>query len=395
MIKKTRNSKTAKIVMADANAKFAELNKICPSADDNWYKPIEKQLKIDGFATSNVNYKTRKVLIATKGFITSESNQFQTYAKSLMSLTGLSSKRVNNLLIKIDNDHNAKIYIDNFPIVKGLILNTEKKMNTFVFEHEVADILEVYFRDSRIDLTPKDGEKFICLIREDFSFWLFWDLSGEMKQEETMKILGSICSRLSFTNAYKFFEPKKFIKFVEYGWYPFAILQESELRYLIDKNGRPSKIWLKQLLPKARLDKMAESWFNKAVFKEKEMVIRAGIDSFLHNNYVASIKTLASEIEGLIAKAYELEKNKDLGYKDIAVCQYLSEKTKSIKRNKLNPIAFIEYMTKSIYKHGMTTNMKKKITRHTASHGRANNEAYTLERNIQIILTINQLFYYL
>ena len=34
-------------------------------------------------------------------------------------------------------------------------------------------------------------------------------------------------------------------------------------------------------------------------------------------------------------------------------------------------------------------------TRHTHSHGRAVAKDYTIERNIQIILALNQLFYYI
>ena len=104
---------------------------------------------------------------------------------------------------------------------------------------------------------------------------------------------------------------------------------------------------------------------------------------------------MVTEIEGLISVAYSLEKNKNLTYKDKEVCKYLAEKAGRLPRNRLNHIGFIEYLSNSIYRHGMTEQTRNQLTRHSTTHGRADNAAYDLERNIQIILTINQLFYYL
>lgn len=362
------------------------------------YKPIIKDVeKIVGFSVSWLNYKTKTVKIASRGYITSNSDMFPKFVEQALNFlkVQISLSKANNLLAIIDENNKARIYIDNFPIQKTIILNSKKGMYSPIYENEIEDIISVQFKDDFVDLTPENGSKIICLLREKFSFILLWDFTGELKRENLSNFLASECSKILFTNAYKFFEPRKFINFIKYGWYPFAGLTENELRYLIKQHGKPTQVWLKNLLKPERLDLMLENWSRKEIFRQKEPILKSGIDSFKRGDYIASIKTLTSEIEGLIAVAHSLEKNKDLKYKDEEVRKYLKEKTKMMNHNKLNPLTFIKYLSDSIYKHGMGKQEKKQITRHTTSHGRAESSAYNIERNIQIILTINQLFYYL
>lgn len=362
-------------------------------------KPIVKNIgNVVGLSTGNMNYKTKTVSILPKGCITSEEPYFFVFVKNAMAVLQLSytNSQINQVLAILDSDGKATIYVDNFPLLKSVILNKGKpKLPALVYESEIEDIIDVKFKDDFVDITPNDGSKVLCLIREGFAFILFWDFTGTLKQSDFCSTLAAKCSMLTFPSAYDFYNKKSFLKFIKYGWYPFAGLTEGELRYLVTRGGQPTKLWLKKLLPQARLDNMLDMWLQKETFKQKEPILRSAINNFLKGDHIASIKILVTEIEGLISVAYSLEKNKKLTYKDKEVCKYLAEKAGRLPRNRLNHIGFIEYLSKSIYRHGMTEQNRNQLTRHSTTHGRADNAAYDLERNIQIILTINQLFYYL
>lgn len=362
---------------------------------DNWCKPIEKELVLEGFTVTRPNLRTHKVPVAKIGFITSEDDKFITYANSLMHMVGI-YRNINNMLIKISSDNKAKIYVDNFPIVTNVILNTDKSLGTVVFENEIEDITSVHFADAFEDVSPVDGDKVICLLRHKFRFLLFWDLSGSSKKEKIAEVLGSLLTKLSFYNFANFFEKKNVTTLVSHGWYPFSGLKENELNYIIEKRGKPAKTWLEGLLTEKRLKIMFDKWLKKPVFKSKEKILKSGLDNFIRRDYVASIKTLISEIEGLLDVAHQFDTSKSLKFKDKDICEYLKDKTSNQIFHRLNSLEFIEYMSHSIYKKGITKITTKKFgTRHSVAHGRAESEAYSLERNIQIILTINQLFYYL
>lgn len=360
----------------------------------NWCKPIKKRLQIDGFTISRQNYKTKKVLVASKGWITSKDDSFISYINSIFKLCGI-YKEVNNVLIKVYDNYDAEIYIDNFPITTNVIIDKPKKAGTVVFDNEIEDIISVSFKDSFNNLTPKDGDKIICLLRHKFQFILFWDLSGKSKADEIQQTLGALLTRVSFSNFTNFFNSKNIETLVKHGWYPFAGLSENELNYIITKRGKPTKTWLKGLLTEERLASMFKKWVEKTAFKEKSKILESGINNFIRGDYIASIKTLISEIEGLLSIAYKLETNKELNFKDECLCEYIKNKTSNRTLHRLNSSGFIDYIDKSIYKKGMKKTLVRNGTRHTVTHGRATIDAYNLERNIQVILTINQLFYYL
>lgn len=355
---------------------------------ESFYKPIEKTLKIDGFF---MGYKPKnKAKICNRICITSYDPLFHDISKNLLKICGLSSRQVNNLLIKIDENYNAKIYVDNFPISYDVILKKDKLPFTFICEDEILDICSYSFKDVINDLNPIEGEKFICLLRIGFSFGLFFDLTGELIPDKALKVIDHMVSQLTFRESYKAFSEKVLKNLTNRGWYPFVELSENEIK-LITKQ-KPSQKFLKNLFKENRLEDMVRLWFSKEAFKDKEIIILAGIKCFKENNYIGSIKILITEIEGLIAKAYELDYGLNLESKSKKIKEYLSKKTENLELSKLSPI---EYLINSVYKKGNPKKVKNKVTRHTTAHGRDSHEFYTLERNIQIILTINQLYFYL
>lgn len=341
-----------------------------------------------------VNIKTNKANIIQAGMFTSFDRIFHTYADQIISMFKIHNLP-SNLLIRINKDNKAKIYIDNFPVSHRVLINTSKNKGQFIYKHEIDDIESVSFSDSINNINPIKGERLIFLFRYNFSFGLYFDLSGNLDPDKALKEIGELYSRLMFYNFYWTCNEKNLQKLIKRGWFPFAGLSEGDCNYILERLYRIPVTWLKQRFNEEWIYSISEKWFRKEVFNLKGKSIKEGLDSFIQKKYIASCSTLIPIIEGLISESYKLDNNKNLGFKDKEILKYLKNKTSLLNLNRLSPLLFLGYLSNYVYKQGMRKKDLKRVNRHTHSHSRVSENEYTLETNVKIILTINQLYYYL
>lgn len=359
-------------------------------------QPIIRRIDCCGIITSKVNLKNRAVKVSPRGMSISTDKLFNTTVKNFASLCGITTN-FNNLLVRISPDKQAQIYVDNFPFIANVLLNKKKQSGSIVFEDEIDDIASIKFADSFSDVSPQDNEQVIWVFRHGFNFGLYYDFRPNIKAIDTMKGMKDIYSYVHFLEFYKNLSDKKLTSLIKKGWFPFIALTTAQYSFIAKNLHYIPKLWLKQNFNREYIQSLTEKWMQKKVFQNKKAFIDEGMSSFLKGNYISSISILLPQIEGIIAEKYREENGKELASSSNQIITYIDNlaQISCENYNRLLPCNFKDYLKDFIFKNGMRPKDLELATRHTHSHGRAVAEDYTIERNIQIILTLNQLFYYI
>ena len=112
----------------------------------------------------------------------------------------------------------------------------------------------------------------------------------------------------------------------------------------------------------------------------------------MHQGYITCIKTLYSEIEGILRLAYFKEYNHKPTYAQLKTYARDRAQQKSISENPLSfPDLFYRYLDEVIFKSFNLQTGARTLSRHSASHGVAPTQEDTRERALQAILTIDQM----
>jgi hypothetical protein len=187
------------------------------------------------------------------------------------------------------------------------------------------------------------------------------------------------------------------------GWFPFVQMLGGEFEQLsvFYKDKCKFADSINKLLDNFNEDRIRAftgNWWRNSIFgdKEKQPIIESGIGSYLTGNYIACIKTLYSEIEGIIRISYVNEKGKDPKFKELNqyVCDKANDKFSSI--NSLGfPDIFFKYLGDIFFKNFDLNTGNVDLSRHTTSHGVAKAEDYTRTKALQGILILDQIYRYL
>jgi hypothetical protein len=189
-------------------------------------------------------------------------------------------------------------------------------------------------------------------------------------------------------------------KMISLGWFPFVqiIGRESQnLTALITEN-KLDKIdaWASGIFSDEKIKVFIEFWKEHRVYQQKQQQFEAGIKCFFEGNYISAITTLTPLIEGAINEYMIMKTGKGISYKgeDIAEAIYRDALLKADERSIMLPMQFKIYLSNYFYKH-TTSSTTDQAVRNSVSHGRARDESFTRERALQILLTIDQLFFYM
>lgn len=359
-------------------------------------QPLLRSINCCGIITGKGNLRSRTVKVSPYGMSVSTDKLFNTTIKSLASLCGITTN-FNNLLVRISPDKQAKIYVDNFPFSIGVLLNKKKEAGYAIFDSEVDDIASISFSDSFYDVSPQDNEQVVWVFRHDFNFGLYYDFRPNIKASDMMKGMKDIYSYVHFLEFYKNLSDKKLAALIKKGWFPFIALTTAQYSFIAKNLHYIPKLWLKQNFNKEYIQSLTEKWMQKKVFRNRQDFLNEGLSSFFEGKYIASISTLLPQIEGIIAEKYREENGKELASSSSQIIAYIDNlaQTSCEDYNRLLSCNFKDYLKDFIFRNGMKSVDLELATRHTHSHGRAIAKDYTIERNIQVILTLNQLFYYI
>lgn len=309
----------------------------------------------------------------------------------------LDIESVKTLLLVIKPDHTAELWADTAAMWLSILTKRSIAAGTVVFEHDIVDVGKMAF--PLVDIGAED--KVICLFRQDWRFALYFNFNPDKNfdQDEFQRTLGSLYRSLKYRHIYDAIGQKDiFDKLVAAGWFPFAEIITSEFRELIrhfeagfDLKDVEDKIVA--AFDEPRLDRMLQRWLAKPHFASREIVLRSAVRSFNANDPVAVIKTVLTEIEGVLNAAHRATNGTGAKIKTLlAFATESAERKAGSPHTLLLPEAFASYLAARTYAHfDPTVGNGTAGSRHAVGHGEAGADTYTQVAALQALLTLDQL----
>ncbi|MCK5534627.1 hypothetical protein KAI68_05880 [bacterium] len=374
-------------------------------------KDIQNHLKFNrvenfaGFAAENIEPRDNKAKVLLSAFIYSDQPEFYLYSDRIAEIylnRYYPVNKIHRYLIVIHQDVSADIYVNDFPIVTEVLPKRSNiKKDQAIRIIDIADINNLRFGDIKI----KGDDCLIFCFKIGWKFGLFFDCTRNLDIDKLPHKLGTCYKYLTFQEEYAVLENEKmFNKMVNDGWVPFIQLLGGDFKrlskYYKDKNKFISAInEFINKFDKNRIESFVNKWWNKEIFQRKKSILTAGINAYVRNtesDFITCIKTLYSEIEGIIRMSYLNEINENPSFAKLL--QYVDQKAKNkfISRNSLGfPDIFFSYLKKTIFKNFDLKSGKIDLSRHSTSHGVAKAEDYSKMKALQAILVLDQMYFYL
>ena len=328
----------------------------------------------------------------------------------------INASSVHGFLILVHRDLSADIYINDFPVATRIRLKRSLKnlknlkVGTPIRHSEIADICELSFPGINI----QDSDSVVCCLKVGWKFLLYFDSRGRSGQKLDVALmfamLADLYRYLSFQEVYDTLESETHFKeMVDDGWFPFAEILGMDYEKLAAayKDGKPaSDHEVRILLDKfdeSRIKGMTGKWWEKPLFQKKQESLQAGIDAFLRGTkggYINCLKNLYSEIEGIMHALYFEDSGAGTRSTQKLIDRLIEVGRRTVDDDDslLFPQYFLEYLTRSIFKEFDLANSgasTTELSRHSASHGVAEEEAYTRDKALQALLTLDQIYFYL
>jgi hypothetical protein len=313
--------------------------------------------------------------------------------------------QVSQFLLVIHQDLSADAYISDIPA--QLSIRAKRSIAAFeaVGNRDLADITELRFLD--VELEPADH--LVYCFKRGWRFGLYFDLdptpNRRLDSEKLYQDLGGYFRYLSFYDEYSTIEDSDlFDRLFADGWFPFMEIMGGDFNSLSDAYRHAEKApglhsdFLK-MFDATRISMIAERWWQSRIFADKRSILQAGFDAYLTNSEsgnINCIKTLQSEIDGVIRLEYFREKQKRPSFTDLVT--YVREKANAKFRtaDALGfPELFYRYLDEIVFRDFRLEDGHVELSRHSSLHGVVSGDQYTREKALQSILTMDQLCWYL
>ena len=370
------------------------------------YEPLVKDVENLCGLSMNSAGEGEQVNVLRKHFFTSyEDNHRRFFDEILGVLLGPNLGDLNRALIVI-RENKAYIY-KNYPMTLKIKPKEDVEAHKAVFEHQVLDIIGVKFRDAVFNLDVKDGDKFLWLFRDGWSFGLYFDFSGEMKVDDLWGELGTCYRKIKYYSLYSFLSAENnFDRLLARGWFPFVQILGDEfdrLRVGIDHNDAREMAFAEKSVIESftqeRIGNFTKYWWRNEIFQKKRELLTAGINAYLRadtDGIISCIKTLTSEIEGIIRLDYHRTKGKTPNtreLKDYVLAQGQSKFSAPDSRG--FPGLFFKYLESVVFRGFDVDKDDVELSRHSVGHGVAAPDKYTRIQALQLILVLDQIHFYL
>lgn len=373
---------------------------------NEFYEPvIIENMRVSGITAETIPPdQTGNIII--KKFTSSLDQNFPRHFNNIISLfiNQNAGKFLNSLLVIIKPDFKAYVYTK-FPLSINIKASRDLKKGEVVMLGDFADLENISFHDSTIDLNPEKGDQIVWLFRENWHFGLHFDFSRIYGKEELLRELGSQYKRMIYLEMFEFLSSEKHFKsLIEDGWFPFIRLLNGQFNNLIafyeqDKKFNSYVENIVSYFSDDHIRKFVNQWWQNPILKNKMDIILSGVEAYMtrtKSGFINCIKNLETELEGIIRLACF----SDTGNKNPSTKQIKEYIVASGKRN-FNTLStlgftneFMTYLNDSVFK-GFDLEKVIPTSRHSIAHGVANSDNYTQIRALQLILTIDQVVYFL
>ena len=370
-------------------------------------KPYEPKVRLGddpgGFSMNSAK-KGEQVKVLTKAFFTSyEDNHHHFFDQILYRLLKLERQELNRVIVVIRNKQYHIYY--NFPMMMEARSKGDIVAGSVVFKKEILDIRAVRFKDAIFDLDIRDGDKFVWLFRIGWGFGLYSDFTGKMKTAELWPELGRCYREIMFHSLYSFLSAQEnFDRLLDIGWFPFAQILGDEfesLKFGIDEPQDLKAIEnrIAESFTKERIMSFTKYWWKNDIFREKKDLITAGISAYLSgedDGAINCITNLTSQIEGIVRLDYHRKMGKAPTTDEWK--EYLRVRASESFSDPWSlgfPGPFLGYIEKGFFKRFDIEKGDVKLSRHSVAHGVANRAGFTRVHALQLILTMDQIHYFL
>ena len=385
-------------------------------------------IDIPGFSVCNVP-KDHYYWALSSSRLTSDQPLFYKYIEEISKLylyptdykIGVNS--VCSFLILIHRNLSADIYLNDFPIEIKCRSKRTLKEKELILDNDIADIIELRFPGINIH----ESDKVICCLKVGWKFGLYFNFvrnpnlvqkeigSSEFIEEELevsnlarmQTQLGQLYRYLAFQYVYQSLESEPlFEEMMADGWFPFVEILGNEYKTLFetyqnDKFTYDNKVRiLLESFGETRLKRITDKWWENPLFQEKRELLKAGVDAFLggtKSDYINCIKTLYSEIEGIMRSLYFEDSGERTRHIQKLITRLIEVGERRVEDDQslLLPQYFSSYLVENIFKEFDPETGEVDLSRHTALHGVASVEGYKPERALQALLTLDQIYFYL
>lgn len=373
-----------------------------------------------GFATENAK-GGEDVRVLERALLTSDAPEFYQYSAHISSLFLVPAKvlidTVYRFLVVIHADLSTDLYVNDFSVAVEIIPKKDVKAGDLVMHGDIADVRRVKFPD--IDINETD--RVIYCFKVFWRFGLFFDLAPRIKPAEALQpvhvekldlesatnSIGELYRYLMFYHLYKSLESgPQFEEILKDGWFPFIEIASNEYKQLAEAyeskfNFEDRVASVVNAFGPDRIKMLADKWWRKDVFSRKRSLIEAGVAAYVENTqagFVNCIKTLSSEIEGVLRMLYFSETGKGDDVKSTELIRHIIDKVKKKAGSDMSlllPMEFLRYLQEVLFAGFSVEAGKIPMSRHTSSHGVAETELYTKAHALQLILVLDQICYYI
>jgi len=367
-----------------------------------------KNFRMNGVATSNVK-KGERSRVLVRAEITSDQPEFHLFMQGITNLVVGKAKdagvlvqmdRVHALLLITHEGGIADLYLQDFPFEIEILAKRNLAKGEVIYHSDIADVRRV--RMPWLALQPKDGV--LCCFKVGWKFALFFDLHPEriLDVDAIERSLGRLYRRLTFQALYDAFESEAGLtKLIAAGWFPFIETLGGEFEELLrayrdDFNVEEETEKLVRRFDAPRIDRIATRWSEGSLLSRHKDILEPALEAFKRGDPVSCVKIILTEIEGILQDLHIGEQESGLSTKELlAFAANRGAQKASDPNSLLFPQQFLRYMRGYTYARFDPKKAEASVmSRHKVAHERAMARAYTMERALQSILTLDQINFY-
>lgn len=344
-----------------------------------------------------------QVRVLQKAFVASyDDRDHHIFDEILSSVIGEGIHTLNDLLVVI-RGKSFHIY-RRFPMSFRARSTKAIEQGSPVYENQILDIVAVRFEDAKCDLDIRDGDKLVWLFREKWAFGLYFDFSGEMRTEELWKELGHCYKAVKYHTLYSLLSREvEFNRLLDRGWFPFVqILGHEFNRLLLSIEDARSLETTEHLLADefddARIERFSDYWWKNDIFLKRRPLISAGIAAYISGNETGAIyciNTLVPQIEGIIRLYHKEDVGGNPSTRELM--DYLragAGEGGPTAGNLVFPLPLVKYIGRVFFRSFDLDRNDAEVSRHSVAHGAADHSKFTRIRALQLILLLDQIYFY-
>nr|WP_321440368.1 hypothetical protein [uncultured Hyphomonas sp.] len=367
-----------------------------------------EKVEISGFAVTAAK-AGEKVKIQYALAMTTQDPGFHALAKGLMSVINYSLQqsgkaahldKANTILLVIRPDKTAELWLDTAAVTLSIMAKRPIAAGSAVFAKDIADISAMSF--PLVEISAED--QVACLFREGWHFGLVFNFNPDKNLDvgEFNRALGTLVRKLRYWELYETISDQSaFQSLIGAGWFPFVEIIGEEFQSLVksSQSGFALDDAERKILDAFgadRCDHLLKRWLAKPHLAQRKNILESAIKSFLDDNPVATIKTVLTELEGILADSYEARYGRKAKLKVLLkfATDEARAKTGSLD-SLLLPESFGEYLAQYTFANFDPRGPKGAAgSRHAVGHGAADPDSYTMARALQALLTLDQLAFY-